>query len=77
MVVMNDGVQASSQNRKSRHDFPTPSAIDVSETITRLMCVCVCRGRTGVANEQELKEVTSIMLLYNLWQSEHTLIKKS
>ena len=26
MVVMNEGVHASSQNRRSRHDFPTPGA---------------------------------------------------
>jgi len=29
MVVMNDGVHASSQKRNNRHDLPTPTVRDV------------------------------------------------
>lgn len=55
IVVIKDGVHESSQNRKSRHDLPTPVP-------TRQLFDCISKGvamePTRVANEQELDEAT-------------------
>lgn len=52
IVVMNDGVQASSQKRRSKHDLPTPAEIESARASTMLSLKLL----TGVSDKEELDQ---------------------
>ena len=74
IVVIKEGVQASSQNRSKRHDFPTPAQI--LEFSTRLRSA-VALLFTGVANEKELDKGVRNHGEGSGVAAKHTLIRKS
>ena len=74
MVVMKEGVQASSQKRSSRHDFPTPVKIRYFSIVFNVTPEILF---TRIANEQKLNKVINDRGTGNSLGTLLTLIKKS
>lgn len=52
MVVMNEGVHASSQKRNSRHDLPTPESPISSSLMTEAASALLCGYLTATASSR-------------------------
>ena len=74
MVVMKEGVQASSQKRSRRHDFPTPAQI---RQVNTKACSAAVVLFTRIAYEKELDKRVNGHDEGNGEAAKHTLIRKS